>query len=67
MTEHSETFARFILSAQHEYDVLSERIRDGDIPVGHGVSIHIVIPPDWVDRIRFDMIASMNGDLHGGL
>jgi len=66
-TEYTETFAKFILSAKQEYDVLAERIRDGDIPAGHGVSIHIVIPPNDIDRIRFDVIAAMNGDLHGGV
>lgn len=64
--EYTETFAKFILSAKHEYDVLCERIAAGEIPARHGVRVTIEVPPDWIDRIRFDLIAAMNGGLDGG-
>ena len=56
-----------MLSAKHEYDVLCERIAGDGVPAGHGVIVRIEIPADWVDRIRFDLIASTNGGLDGGL
>lgn len=64
--EHTEAFAKFILSAKQEYDVLCERIAAGDIPARHSVTILIEIPADWVDRIRFDLITAMDGGLDGG-
>lgn len=65
-SEYTEAFAKFILSAREEYDVLCERIAAGDVPARHSVIIRIEIPADWVDRIRFDLIAAMDGGLDGG-
>jgi hypothetical protein len=65
--EYTETFAKFILSAKKEYDVLCERVAAGEIPVRHNVTILIEIPADDVDRIRFDLIAATNGNLDGGI
>lgn len=64
MSEYTETFAKFILSCRHEYDVLCERIDEGEIPAGHGVKMMIEIPADDVDRIRFDRIAEAS---HGNI
>ena len=66
-SEYTETFAKFIISCRQEYDVLCDTIRRGEVPAGHSATISIRIPADWVDRIRFDIIAGMNGDLDGGI
>lgn len=63
--EYTDTFAKFIVSCRHEYDILCARIDDGDIPAGHGVVIRIEIPAEDIDRIRFDLIAAMTGGLDG--
>jgi hypothetical protein len=65
--EYTETYTKFMLSAKHEYEVLCERITAGDIPARHSVTILIEIPADWVDKIRFDLIAAMDGGLDGGI
>ena len=56
-----------MLSAKHQYDLLCKGIADGDVPAGHGVIVRMEIPADWVDRIRFDLIANHNGGLDGGI
>jgi hypothetical protein len=55
--QDTETFAKFILTAKREYELLCERIDAGELPGGHGVRIMIEIPADDIDRIRFDRIA----------
>lgn len=60
--EYTEAFAKFIISCREEYDVLCDRIREGVVPAGHSATISIRIPADWVDRIRFDVIAEMTED-----
>lgn len=65
--EYNEPFAKFILSAKHEYDKLCEQIAAGEVPARYGVTIQIDIPADWIDRMRFELIAAMNGGLDGGL
>jgi hypothetical protein len=65
--EYTETFAKYILSCRKEYDVLCGRIANGELPAGSGVTIKITIPADDIDRIRFDILAAMNGGLDGGI
>jgi hypothetical protein len=60
-------FAKFIISCRVEYDELCRQIDQGGVPAGHGVIMRIEIPPDDVDRMRFERIAVMNGGLDGGV
>jgi len=66
-SSYTEQFAKFIISCRMEYDELCRRIDDGEIPAGHGVTMRLEIPPDDIDRIRFERIAALNGDLNGGV
>jgi hypothetical protein len=65
--EYTATFAKFIISCRAEYDELCERIDRGEVPAGHGLIVRLEIPPEDVDRIRFERIAALNGGLDGGI
>ena len=66
-SEPSETFAKFIISCRMQFDELCRQIEAGEVPAGHGCIMRLEMTADDVDRLRFERIAALNGDLNGGI
>jgi hypothetical protein len=49
------------------FDELCRQIEAGEVPAGHGCIMRLEMTADDVDRLRFERIAALNGDLNGGI
>jgi hypothetical protein len=58
MAEYTRARLSFIKECNKGFDDLCDAIDRGDVPAGRSAKLSIEIPPDIVDQVRFDRLAS---------